>query len=177
MDDETHELYSHGLMPPQRVLFAYGAWLAARTYILIKTPVASFRTICPKSKVSIRYSYSTSEPAQPANHLPVTVDRTLFVSRGHLRIYCVLLILALFGSRVFFVVPWLLWSRGPVVPVVLLWRRGSHRCRGPVVSWCGPNDSHLHLRPPRTQAHSHRVPARCVKITDTRKYCSDVQRL
>ena len=51
--------------------------------------------------------------------------------------------------------------------------------------YSGPgNDSHLHLRPPRTQAHSHRIPTRCVTITDTdtrREYCSmlvvDVQRL
>ena len=121
-------------MASRRALFAFGAGLAARTFILIRILVASFRTICPKPKVSIRYS--TFEPAQPSNHLPVTVGRTLFVSRGHLRIYCVLLIkLALFGSRGFFVVPWLLWSRGPVDPVVLLWRRGSHRCRGPVVPW------------------------------------------
>ena len=43
---------------------------------------------------------------------------------------------------------------------------------GPRSRQGGPHDSHLHLRPPRTQAHSHRIPTRCVKITDTREYCS-----
>ena len=62
-------------MIARRVLFAFGAGLAARTFILIIILVASFRTICPKSKVSIRYS--TFEPAQPSNHLPVTVARRL----------------------------------------------------------------------------------------------------
>ena len=43
---------------------------------------------------------------------------------------------------------------------------------GPRSRQGGPHDSHLHLRPPRTQAHSHRIPTRCVTITDTREYCS-----
>ena len=43
---------------------------------------------------------------------------------------------------------------------------------GPRSRQGGPHESHLHLRPPRTRAHSHRIPTRCVKITDTREYCS-----
>ena len=43
---------------------------------------------------------------------------------------------------------------------------------GPRSRQGGPHDSHLHLRPPRTQAHSHRITNRCVTITDTREYCS-----
>ena len=43
---------------------------------------------------------------------------------------------------------------------------------GPRSRQGGPHDSHLHLRPPRTQAHSHRIPTRCVTITDAREYCS-----
>ena len=43
---------------------------------------------------------------------------------------------------------------------------------GPRSRQGGPHDTHLHLRPPRTQAHSHRIPTRCVTITGTREYCS-----
>ena len=43
---------------------------------------------------------------------------------------------------------------------------------GPRSRQGGPHDSHLHLRPARTQAHSHCIPTRCIKITDTREHCS-----
>ena len=57
---------------------------------------------------------------------------------------------------------------GGIAPVHFMTAQPSS---GPRSRQGGSHDSHLHLRPPRTQAHSHRTTTRCVTIAGTREYC------